>query len=102
MKSLRKAKRISKDAATNKQRDYSKIEGIDSSEIQRRKAANECLRCTWPFDKKGNHRVKDCVRRIKSDKGTAIIPKNWKYQKQTESSEGSDPGDSSGCEDNTD
>jgi len=58
-RSLRRAQRIYKDVVTNKRKDYSKTEGIDNSEISRRKAANECLRCAWPFDRKGNHRVKD-------------------------------------------
>jgi len=58
-RSLRKAKRISKDVVTNMRKDYSKTDGIDVSEISRRKAANECSRCAWPFDRKGNHRVKD-------------------------------------------
>ena len=58
-RSLRKAKRISKDVVTNKRKDYSKTEGIDNSKISRRKAANKCSHCAWPFDRKGNHRVKD-------------------------------------------
>jgi len=57
-KSLRSTQRISKDVATNK--DSCKIEGIEVSEIRRRKAADDCLRCAWPSDRKGNHRVKDC------------------------------------------
>jgi len=101
-RSLRKATRISKDVVTNKRKDYSKTEGIDDSEISRRKAAKECLRCAWPFDRKGNHRVKNCVRRIKLDKGTAIFPTDRNYQKPTKSSEGSDHADSSDSEDNID
>jgi len=101
-RSLRKAERISRDVVTNKRKDYSKTEGIDNSKISRRKAANECSRCAWPFDRKGNHRVKDCVRRIKSDKGTAIFPQERNYQKPTESSDGSDSADSSDSEDNID
>jgi len=58
-----------------------KTEGIDSSEISRRKAAGECLRCAWPSDRKGTHRVKDCKRPIKLDKGTAAFPKAKEYQK---------------------
>ena len=49
-------------------------EGIDSSELSRRKAVGECLRCAWPSDKKGAHRVKNCRRAIKLDKGTANFP----------------------------
>jgi len=51
---------------------------------------------------KGNHRVKNCVRRIKLDKGTAIFPKDKNYQEPTEPLEGSDLSDSSDPKDNTD
>jgi len=59
----------------------SKTEGIDSSEINRRKAAGECLRCAWPSDRKGKHRVADCIRPIKLNKGTAEFPKAKDYQR---------------------
>ena len=85
--SLRIAKRISKDVATDKGKDCTKTEGIDVSEISRRKVAGECLRCPWPCDRKGNHRVKDCARWIKLDKGTALFPKDRNNQKPSESSE---------------
>jgi len=62
-------------------RDNSKTEEIESSEIERRKSAGECLRCAWPSERKGNHRVKDCIRPIKLDKGTATFPKAKEYQK---------------------
>jgi len=61
--------------------DDTKTEGIDPSELSRRKAAGECLRCAWPSDRKGTHRVKDCKRPIKLDKGTASLPKAKEYQK---------------------
>jgi hypothetical protein len=61
--------------------DRSQTAGIDSSELQRRKAAGECLRCAWPSDRKGSHRVADCRRPIKLDKGTAAFPKAKEYQK---------------------
>jgi len=86
-KILRIAKRMFKDVATDKGKDCNKTEGIDVSEISRRKAAGEWLRCAWPGDRKGNHRVKDCRRRIKLDQGTALFPKDRNYQKPTESSE---------------
>jgi len=54
-RSLRKAKRISKEVVTNEWKNYSKAEGIHDSVISRRKAANECLRCAGPVDGKGNH-----------------------------------------------
>jgi len=61
--------------------DDSKTAGIDSSELQRRRTAGECLRCAWPSDRKGTHRVADCKRPIKLDKGTASFPKAKEYQK---------------------
>jgi len=101
-KSLRKAKGISKDAVMNNQKDHSRTEGIDGSEILRRKAADECLRRAWPFDRKGDHQVKHCHQPIKLDKGKAIFPKDRNYQKPIESSGGSDPAESSDLEDNID
>jgi hypothetical protein len=64
-----------------KPKDYSKTEGIDEAEVQRRKAAGECLRCAWPSDCTGTHRVKDCIRPIKLDEGMANYPKSKEYQK---------------------
>jgi len=54
-----------------KSKDFSKTEWIKESEIQRRKAAGECLRCAWPPGDKWIHMVKDSIRLIKLDKGTA-------------------------------
>jgi hypothetical protein len=62
-------------------KDYSKTHGIEPSEVERRKAAGECLRCAWPSDRKGSHRVKDCVRPTKLDRATASYPKAKEYQK---------------------
>ena len=62
-------------------RDFTKTEGIDPSEISRRKASGECLRCAWPSDRKGTHKVKDCQRPIKLNKGTASFPKPKDYQR---------------------
>jgi len=39
------------------------------------------LRCAWPSDRKGSHRVKDCIRPAKLDKGTASFLKAKEYQK---------------------
>jgi len=39
------------------------------------------VRCPWPSDRKGSHRVKDCRRPIKLDKGTGSFPKAKEYQK---------------------
>jgi len=75
-------KKFKKDRSERRQKkDYSKTEGIEPSEVERRKAAGECLRCAWPSNRKGSHRVKDCVRPIKLDKGTASFPKAKEYQK---------------------
>jgi hypothetical protein len=60
---------------------YCKTEGIEPSEVERRKAAGEYLSCAWPSDRKGSHRVKDCRRPIKLDKGTANYPKSKEYQR---------------------
>jgi hypothetical protein len=49
-------------------KDFAKTEEIEKEEITRRKSAGEYLHCTWPSDRKGTHRVKDCIRPIKSDK----------------------------------
>ena len=71
-----------------KEKSYPKTEGIAFNEIDRRKSAGECLRCAWPSDRKGTHWVKDCIRPVKRDKGTASYPKaNIRYQQ--EPSEGS-------------
>ena len=61
--------------------DNTQTAGIESSEIQRRKTAGECLRCDWPLDRKCSHRVAECRRPIKLDKGTAAFPKAKDYQK---------------------
>jgi hypothetical protein len=50
-------------------------EGIDRSELRRRKAAGECQRCGWPRDRKGSHNTLDCFRWKRIDKGTAPFPK---------------------------
>jgi hypothetical protein len=42
-------------------KDHSKTEGISDTEITRRKETGECLRCGWPADRKGAHRVRDCI-----------------------------------------
>jgi len=50
---------------------HPQTEGIKQSEIERTKSAEECLRSAWPPERKGNHRVKDCIRPIKLNTGTA-------------------------------
>jgi hypothetical protein len=76
--STKKLFRIKKE---RKLKDYSKTEGIDKAEIQRRKSEGVCLRCAWPSDRKGTHRVKDGIRPIKLHKGTASYPKGKEYQR---------------------
>jgi len=63
-------------------KDYSRTEGIETGEIDRRKSAGEGLRCAWPSERKGSHRVTDCIRPIKKDKGTAGHPKDKVYQRK--------------------
>jgi hypothetical protein len=75
-KALRK-----KDRSKRKQAVPSQTEGINFAEVQRRKEKGECLRCAWPSDRKGSHRVADCRRPIKLDKGTAGFPKAKENQK---------------------
>jgi hypothetical protein len=69
-------------AKQKRTKDYSNTEGIEEAEIQRRKRAAEFLHCAWPADRKGAHRVKDCHRPIKLDKGTACYPRGKKYIRQ--------------------
>jgi len=76
--STKKSLRIEKKRKTKV---YNKTEGIEEGEIQRRKAEGECLHCAWPADRKGAHRVKDCIYPIKLDQGTANYPKAKGYQK---------------------
>jgi hypothetical protein len=59
----------------------SKIEGIKDNEVQRRKIAGEILRCAWPSDRKGTHRVRNCIRPIKLDRETASYNKDKTYQR---------------------
>jgi hypothetical protein len=56
-------------------------EGIDGSELRRRKAAGECHRCAWPRDRKGGHKTLDCFRWKRLEKGTAPLPKEKRYNK---------------------
>jgi hypothetical protein len=56
-------------------------EGIDKSELDRRKAAGECQRCAWPGDRKGAHKTMDCFRWARKEIGTAPFPKAKEYQK---------------------
>jgi hypothetical protein len=61
--------------------DAEQTEGIDKSELDRRKAAGECQICAWPGDRKGAHKTMYCFRWAKKDVGTAPFPKAKKYQR---------------------
>jgi hypothetical protein len=56
-------------------------EGIEGSELRRRKAAGECQRCAWPQDRKGSHKTLHCFRWKRLEKGTAPFPKRKNYNK---------------------
>jgi hypothetical protein len=96
--SARKDRRIAKE---RRARGNPKTEGIASSEVARRKAAGECLRCTWPANRKGIHQVKDCRRPIKLDIGTTVFPKDKTYQRQQPLDTISRDSESTDSEDNT-
>ena len=57
-----------------------KTQGINSSELRRRKAAGECQCCAWPADRKGSHKTIDCYRCTRMEAGTAPIPEKKMYQ----------------------
>jgi hypothetical protein len=76
--------------ARGTRKDYSRTEGIEINQIERRKLAGECLRCARPSDRKGTHRVKDCIRSIMLDIGTAGYPRAKDYQRQEPSRDTSD------------
>jgi hypothetical protein len=42
-------------------KDCPKTTGIEVGEIHRRRSEGECLRCAWPADRKGAHRVRNCT-----------------------------------------
>jgi hypothetical protein len=95
--SSRKSLRI----ARKKRKVFSRKEGIEASELERRKGAGECLYCAWPPDRKGAHRVKDCIRRIRLDIGTASYPKGKIYQKKEASEPEPESNETSKEEDST-
>jgi hypothetical protein len=70
----RQASRVEKRKANKKKpfKTYgTQTEGIDGSELRRRKAAGECHRCAWPRDRKGSHKTLKCIRGKRLKKGTA-------------------------------
>ena len=54
-------------------------EGIDKSELKRRKTAGKCQHCTWPQTWQGGHTTLDCFWWKKIDKGTAPFPKKYQH-----------------------
>ena len=87
--SSRKSQRIAKRKNTKYN---SKLEGIEEAEIQRWREEGECLHCAWPTERKGHHRVKDCIRKIKLDSGTASGSRTFqlKYSSQGSTDSASD------------
>jgi hypothetical protein len=79
-KQLRKKDRYKGKLAELPKKGLSETAGIDEAEIKRRKKNGECLRCAWPSDRTGSHRVKDCRRPIKLNKGTGSFTKAKNYQ----------------------
>jgi hypothetical protein len=80
-KHLRKKDRYRRKPAGPPTKGRPETAGIEEAEIQRRKSNGECLRCAWPTNRKGSHRVADCRRPIKLDNGTAGFPKAKEYLK---------------------
>jgi len=64
-----------------------RLTGIEEEEIERRLKEGECLRCAWPADRKGGHKVKDCYRPVKTEKGTSYPIETGKIRKQPHESE---------------
>jgi hypothetical protein len=83
-KRLRRKDSYKKKLADLSKKDDPRIAGIDHREIRRRKETGECLRCAWPSDRKGSHRVADCSRPIKLSKGTASCPKAKEHSRTTQ------------------
>jgi hypothetical protein len=79
-KHLRKKDRYKRKLAEPPKKGLPETAGIDEAEIKRRKEKGECLRCVWPSDRKGTHRVKDCRPPIKLNTGTASFARAKSYQ----------------------
>jgi len=71
-KLLRKLTQQSEQFQRKTRKNYQdQIQGIERSELDRRKSAGECHRFAWPQDRKGAHKTLDCHRCIRKEKGTA-------------------------------
>lgn len=67
-----------------KERNYSKTEGIELDEIEWRKSLGECLCCAWPSARKGGHQVKERKGPITLDMGTTSYPTRKSYYPKTQ------------------
>jgi hypothetical protein len=56
-------------------------EGMDKSELDRRKAAGKFQKCAWPADRKGVYKTMDCCRWARQEIGIAPFPKPMEYKK---------------------
>ena len=79
-KHFRKKDRYKRKLAEPPKKGFPETAGVDEAEIKRRKENGECPWCAWPSHRKGTHRVKDCRRPIKLNKGTASFAKAKSYQ----------------------
>jgi hypothetical protein len=86
-KQLRKKDRYKRKLVKIPRKDRPELAGIDEAEIRRRGNSDECLRCAWPYNRKGSHRYSDCRRPIKLDQGTASFAKKYQGRLQEEVSE---------------
>jgi len=82
-RNLQVSKRISKETARKIRKDNNKpqknynglSQGIEASEILRRKRADECQHCAWPRHREEGHNTLECFRWAKIENGTAPFPK---------------------------
>jgi len=79
---LRKEARHKRRLVESLEERFPRSAGVDETEVERRKKAGECLRCAWPSERKGAHRVKDCRRPVKPDRGTARLPRKERLQEE--------------------
>jgi Zn-finger protein len=40
-------------------------ETVQQDELNRRKKVRECMKCTWPADRNGNHKIMECFQPVK-------------------------------------
>jgi hypothetical protein len=73
--------KVNKEAKRKLKTFRTQTEGVDRSELRRRKAAGECQRCAWPRDQKGSCKTLECFRWARLEKRTAPFPKKTTYNK---------------------